>query len=211
MKKRFFTTVCFMIVLLVISPGFGAAGAQDMAVPTADMLRAYADVLSGNQSYIRYNRFDDVASEAVMTDEISQWYGYIFDLPLRFTAFCVTDLDADGNPELLLKLSEDFGFELLRYADGKVYGYPFFARGMEAVTMDGDIHGSSGAGNFGWYTVCFAADYQLETTDVCRQYDDLDEGVVYCIGDTKVTESEFTALNEELWGKDRLIWTAYTP
>ena len=184
---------------------------QDTAVPTAEMLRAYADVLSGNQSYIRYNRFDDVASEAVMTDEISQWYGYIFDLPLRFTAFCVTDLDADGNPELLLKLSEDFGFELLRYAGGKVYGYPFFARGMEAVTMDGDIHGSSSAGDFGWYTVRFAADYRLETADVCRQYDDLDEGVVYCIGDTKVTAGEFTALNEELWGKDRLIWTAYTP
>jgi hypothetical protein len=211
LKKRCFTMTCFLVALLIGSLGPCAATADEPAVPTADILQAYADVLSGNQSYIQCNSFDDVVGEATMADEIDLWYGFGFDPPIRFIAFCVTDLDADGNPELLLKLADDFGYELMRYADGRVYGYPFFARGMEAVTADGEIHGSNGAENFGWYGVSFNADHQLIDVDVCWQYDDLDESILYFIGDTEVSEDEFTALNEELWNKDSLTWTDYTP
>lgn len=211
MKKRCFTMTCFLVALLIGSLGLGAAAADEPAVPTADMLRAYADVLSGTQSYIQCNIFDGVVEEAAMTDEIGQWYGFDFDPPARFIAFCVTDLDGDSNPELLMQLSDDFGYELLRYADGRVYGYPFFARAMETVTADGEIHGSNGAENFGWYWMSFGADHQLITTDVCWQYDDLGENIEYFIGNKEVSEGDFTALNEELWNRESLIWTVYTP
>ena len=152
---------------------------------------AYRNVLLGEQSYIQVNSFDGTMEEAFMQSEISPWYGYVFEVPLRFVAFSVADLDADGSPEMLLKLSDDFGFELLRYEGGQVYGYPFVARAMEAVTADGEIHGSNGAEDFGWYRISFDTDHQPAIAIVCWQYDDPDAGLRYTIGDAEATEAEF--------------------
>jgi hypothetical protein len=199
-----------LLTLLIVSLGTGAAGAEQTAEPSQDILQAYRNVLLGEQSYVQVNSYDGTVEEAFMQSEISPWYGFVFEIPLHFVAFSVTDLDADGNPEMLLKLSDDFGFELLRYADGVVYGYPFVARAMEAVTADGEIHGSNGAEDFGWYRVSFGADHQMAIAVVCWKYDDPDAGLQYTIGDTEVTEAEFNALSEELWNKESLLWTEYT-
>ncbi len=207
-NKRSVTASCILAALLLVCLGTGAAAGQETPASFEEMQMAYQNVLLGSQSYIQCNSYDEIYEEAVMPAEITQWYGFAFDPPLRFEAYSVTDLDMDGSPEILLRLSDDFGYELLRYEDGQVYGYPFFTRAMEYVTAGGEIHGSNGAENFGWYKVDFSAE-QMETVDVCWQYDDLDESIVYFIGDTEVSESEFTALNEELWKKDGIVWTEY--
>lgn len=207
-QKRFVTTAYMLTALLLVCLGAGAAAQQEAAASFEEMQLAYQNVLMGAQSYIQCNSYDETYDEAVMQAEITRWYGFEFDPPLRFEAYSVTDLDMDGNPEILLRLSDDFGYELLRYEDGQVYGYPFFARAMEAVTTEGEIHGSSGAANFGWYKVAFSGE-MMETVDVCWQYDDLDESIVYFIGDTEVSEGEFTAMNEALWEKDGIAWTEY--
>ena len=170
----------------------------------------YRGVVTGEQSYRQVDPFEGTVTETLMTPAISHWYGYLFDPPLNVNAFAVTDLDKDGNPELLLKLSEDFGFELLRWYDGAVYGYPFVARAMEAVTVDGEIHASSGATNFGWLTLSFNG-IDLSRPSVCWMSDEETDTFVCTIGGKIVTLEEFQALNETLWNKDMLEWTDYTP
>lgn len=208
LKKFGVMPICILCALLILLAG--ASGAEQAAEPAQNILQVYRDVLLGERSYTQINTYDGTVDEAFMQSEISPWYGYVFEVPLRFVAFSVTDLDADGSPEMLLELSDDFGFELLRYENGQVYGYPFVARAMEAVTADGEIHGSNGAEDFGWYRVGFGADHQPAVAVVCWQYDDPDAGLRYTIGDAETTEAEFSALNGELWNKDSLLWTEYT-
>lgn len=209
LKRHCFHAIGILLALLIVCLGQGAAAMEQTPAAPKDMMQAYEDVMLGNRRYVQCNFYDDVVEEVFMQSEISLWYGFVFEVPIRFIAFSITDLDADGNPELLLQLSEDFGYELLRYQDGLVYGYPFFARAMEDVTADGDIHGSNGADNFGWYRAGFDAEV-METADICWKYDDLGPGIQFFIGDTEVTEAEFAARCDEIEAKERLTWTEYT-
>lgn len=197
--------LCLIFMFLVFFVPY-AAGA---AATPADAIQAYQDVLLGKTPYIQCNLYEGLTQEAAFTDEIASWYSYLFDPPFTYGSFCVTDLDSDGSPELLLALSEDFGYELLRYEEGRVYGFPFFARAMEAVTADGEIHGSSGAENFGWYRVSFSGD-TMQTEIVCWKDDEESPAFHYQIGGAEGTEADFTALNSELWRKESIGWTDYT-
>ena len=149
----------------------GAANAGQTSAPAQDALQAYEDVLSGARTYLMCDTLENTVTEAMIQPDVSQWYGMIFEAPLHYAAYAVTDLDGDESPEVLLQLTDDFGFELLRYQDGLVYGYPFVARAMEGVTDEGDIHGSNGAANYGWYRARFNGPV-METTVVCWRYDE---------------------------------------
>lgn len=197
-----------LLVSVILCAMLTVGSAQGIASPQ-DMLSAYRQVMLGEQNYFQTDPYEGTVTEATMTPDISQWFGYIFEVPLRFVAFAVTDLDKDGSPELLLKLSEDFGFELLRFSGGAVYGYPFVARAMEAVTADGEIHASNGASDFGWYTLNFSGS-AMETAVVCWTSDAETEGSLYTIGGAEVSESDFTALNDAIWNKAMIEWTDYT-
>ncbi len=199
---------CLLFVLLLCFVPYAAGTAAPAAPP--DILQTYQDVLLGKAPYIQCNLYDGLTQEAAFTDEIASWYGYLFDPPFTYVSFSVTDLDSDGSPELLLALSEDFGYELLRYQDGRVYGFPFFARAMEAVTADGEIHASSGAENFGWYRAIFNGD-TMQTDIICWKDDEESPAFHYQIGGAEGTEADFNALNNALLSKETIGWTDYTP
>lgn len=219
MKPRTFMALCLLLTLAL--PFSDAIAMEQTAASDEEslqsMLRAYQRVLAGTESYFQYDPDanvlcdpdDTMDTEAYMTDEITVWYRYMFGRPLRREAFAITDLDADGYPELLLKLSDDFGYELLRVYDGRVYGYPFVARGMEAVTVDGDIHASSGAENFGWYRLAFR-EAQLEPALLCWKDDTAEPGERFIIDNAIVDEAEFIQMNETLWSKETIRLTDYS-
>ena len=209
MRKLCRIPIRLLLLSLILCALLATGSAQEAAVPQ-DMLAAYRGVVLGEQVYLQADPFEGTVTETMMTPEIRQWYGYLFDIPLRYEAFAVTDLDKDGNPELLLKLSNDFGFELLRFHDGAVYGYPFVARAMEAVTADGEIHAASGAANFGWVTLTFNGS-ELLRSSVCWMSDEETDTIRYTIGGVLVTESEFQALNDTLWAKPMIEWTENIP
>ncbi len=189
---------------------FSAASAGQTAAPAQDALQAYEDVLSGARTYLMCDTLENTVTEAMIQPDVSQWYGMIFEAPLHYAAYAVTDLDGDESPEVLLQLTDDFGFELLRYQDGLVYGYPFVARAMEGVTDEGDIHGSNGAANYGWYRARFNGPV-METTVVCWRYDEQEPPVRFVIGDREVPQAEFEAFNDDLWTRNGLFWTDFMP
>ena len=174
-------------------------------------------MLDGSQPYNQYGSYgnticdpgEDVFTQAVLTKDIAVWYSFMFHLPLHYEAFALTDLDADGAPELLLKLSEDFGFELLRAYDGKVYGYPFVVRSMEAITLDGEIHAANGADNFGWYRVSFDK-AQIQIAEICWKNDMAAAGEQFTIGGTLVSQEDFTQMNDALWATPAVTFTGLT-
>lgn len=202
-------TACLILSLLLTFLITGTACAQPAAAPAQELLSVYDEVLTGERTYLQCDTLDNTVTEATMQPDISLWYGMIFEVPLQYTAYAVTDLDQDGSLEVLLKLSDDFGYELLRAQDGAVYGYPFVARAMEGVTAEGDIHGSNGAENYGWYRVRLNG-AAMETTVVCWRYDEQEPPARFVIGDRDVPQAEFEACNDDLWTRNGLFWTELT-
>ena len=201
-----------LLILLMILTWLFATGvaAEQTMIPAQTVMQSYRDVLLGKRNYIQCNHYESVYRETRFSSEIRQWYGFEFEIPLRIEEFCILDLDGDGGEELLLRLSQDFGFEVLRYLNGQVYGFPFVYRAMEAVTSDGDIHGSNGADDFGWYRVRFAKE-KMEPIELCWKHAEGDERYRYSIGSEDVSDRAFTAQCDALWGKSRPAWLEYSP
>ncbi len=210
MRKGSFGIAHFLLQFLIACLGLGVVLAEQVTVPPRDILQSYQDVLLGKRSYLQCNYYDDIYHETYIPSDILEWYGFEFELPLRFVEFTVTDLDADGFPDLILRLSEDFGFELLRYENGQVYGFPFVSRAMEEITTSGDIHGSSGADDFGWYQVRFYTE-KMETFETCWKHAAENGRYQYVICNEEVSESDFTEFCDGLWRKDHVCWVEYTP
>lgn len=206
-RPREITIILLVIFALLFA---GGAAAEQTISPAQASMQSYRDVLLGKRDYIQCNHYDSVYRETRFSREFRQWYGFEFESPLQIEEFCVIDLDADGGEELLLRLSQDFGFEALRYQNGQVYGFTFVYRAMEAVTSDGDIHGSSGADDFGWYQVRFDRE-KMQSIELCWKHAEGDERYRYSIGGEDASETAFTALSDALWAKSRPSWLEYTP
>lgn len=61
--------------------------------------------------------------------------------------FTTIDLDSDGMQEVILMLDSyaRYGYEILHYQNGAVYGYYMIPRGFEELKLDGTYEGSSSA------------------------------------------------------------------
>jgi len=210
MHKTSGRILCFLLSLLMLCVGASFAAAEPTEPTPSEAMQAYLAVLFGGQPYIRCNLFDNVTEESSLTDEITDWYGYLFDPPFTFAAFALTDLDGNGVPELLLQLSGYFGYELLRYENDQVYGYPFVYRAMQAVTQDGEIASANGADNYGWYRISFDG-ATMNQSVVCWKHDEQTiTDSQYVIGDAQSTEEDFCALDEALWSKPAIAFTDYS-
>lgn len=82
--------------------------------------------------------------EAVMDEE---------DVAMAAGEFAVVDLDGDGAQEIVLWLKingiSDYGFAVLRYHEGDVYGYTLPYRGFMELKEDGTFLFSGGAADSG--------------------------------------------------------------
>jgi hypothetical protein len=206
-RTHVISLVLLMLLAVLIASG---AAAEQATIPADTIMQSYRDVLLGKRDYTQCNHYDSVYRDTRFSGEFYQWYGFEFESPLRIDGFCVIDLDADGSEELVLRLSQDFGFEVLRYENGQVYGFLFVYRAMEAITTSGDIHGSNGADDYGWYQVRFAAE-KMESIELCWKHADGDGRYQYRISGEEVSEMDFTAFCDGLWGKSRPSWEEYTP
>lgn len=205
MKKVFALSAAAVLAALLIAVGCHGAAAQS----PEETMQAYREVLQGSRSYVQCDIYDGITGEAFLPDEIRQWYGYAFENPLRYDAFCLADIDSDGSPEIILRLNEDFGFELLRYENGLVYGFPFVARAMEDITVNGDIMGSSGAEDYGWYQVRFLAE-TMEISEVCWKHVDENYSPYWTVEGQDAPEDDFVKRYDEINAQSRLAFTEYT-
>lgn len=198
-------------LLLCAAPAL-AEGTEPTAAPAVtaqEAMAAYAAVLLDNQPYVQTG---DGAGETTFSAQPASWYGYELGGAYTFSRFCVTDLDADGLPEIILDLPDTegstFGYELLRCEAGTVYGFAFGLRSMEEITREGDIATSSGAFDNGWYTLRFSAD-QVEYVETCRMQS-TGGTVQYFIGEDEVTRDTYLTYINQLEEKEQPMWLEFT-
>jgi hypothetical protein len=168
-------------MLILLVLAIGNVLAEETMISPSDMMQSYQDVLSGNRSYMQCNHYDGVYQEMVMPRDLFEWYGF-----------------------------EDFGFEVLHNENDQVYGFPFVYRAMEQITSSGDIHGSNGAEDYGWYQVRFDEE-KMETLEICWKHSDGENQHQFYIGEEEVSESDFTEFCDGLWKESGPAWIEYTP
>lgn len=108
------------------------------------------------------------------------------------------------NPEVFLLI--------LHNIEGEWYGYTVTHRGCEHVKADGTIYGSSGAGDWEFYTISAFSQTGFETTRLlwCESAYNYDER--YFVGGAPVSQQEFEAAMNVQAEKELPVWhSAYAP
>lgn len=112
--------------------------------------------------------------------------------------FAIMDLNNDGENEVILWIQingvSDFGFEILRYQEGSVYGYTLFYREFMELKTDGTFIFSGGAADWGIGKLSFLGnEYTINKLYYCEsQYNSDNElEAQYFSNGTPYSEEEF--------------------
>ncbi|MBD5532776.1 MAG: M56 family metallopeptidase [Lachnospiraceae bacterium] len=120
------------------------------------------------------------------------------DITVTANKFAMIDLNNDGENEVILWLQingvSDFGFEILRYQEGSVYGYTLFYRAFMDLKTDGTFIFSGGAADWGIGKLSFSGnEYTINKLYYCESRYDSDNEleVQYFSNGTPYSEEEF--------------------
>ena len=116
-------------------------------------------------------------------------------------------------PELILWLTvnnnDDFGFEVLRYQDGVVYGHTLPYRSFMDLKDDGTFSFSSGAADYGFGRVEFTEkSYTIDKISYSESgYDSNNNQILsYFVNHESATEEEFLSVINKQGEKAGVIW-----
>ena len=111
-------------------------------------LAPYGPVMTGEATFL------SVSDRRMM--RLGQVGADLADMAVTFSQFAMADVDADGLPEVIVKLSigsDDYGFEILDARDGAIYGYTLVYRSLIDLKADGTFSYASGAADEGFGTL----------------------------------------------------------
>lgn len=137
---------------------------------------------------------DKIGIEQVGFDE--SWNPYL-------NKFAILDMDGDKIPEVVIEIDSscDGFYEVLHYDNGKVYGYYFVYRAMEALKDDGTYICSGGAANNNINNLSFSSD---SLSLVTLAYSDMTDK--YFIMNEPVTNTEFELYCDKQNAKTDATW-----
>ena len=109
----------------------------------------YKSILLGTSNFI----CTDLGNKSLNISEIGQAVTDDDSITVNATKFAVTDLDGDGEEEVVLWLQingvSDYGFEILHEQNGEIYGYTLQYRAFMDLKTDGTFLFSGGAADSG--------------------------------------------------------------
>lgn len=85
------------------------------------------------------------------TDVIIDFQGVLSEIPYGYpektsiVQFAVADMDGDTIPEIILEIDEYYGYIILRYSEGNIYGNVTNYRNMSSLNTYGTFESSGGA------------------------------------------------------------------
>lgn len=169
--------------------GGAAAPAPVQETENAEAMAAYQAVLQGGTEFVDAASGNDFAladvQELVTTDT---------SISIQPDSAAAVDLDGDGASELILSLSingnNTYGFLILHYQDGTVYGYVLSQRAFSDLRTDGTFLSSGGAADT---AICrIALDKTAYTVDpYIRSVSDSSTGVSYYVNGEEATQAEY--------------------
>ena len=166
---------------------------QSNVLPHEGAKECYKAILIDNANFIS----TDLQNQELNLTEIKK---IITDdeITVNITQFAMLDLDSDGQNEIVLWIQingiSDYGFEILRYQNGAVYGYTLPYRELMNLKTDGTFLFSGGAADYGIGKVKFSENgYTVNQQSYSEsQYDSNNElNVQYFVNGESCSEEAF--------------------
>jgi hypothetical protein len=132
------------------------------------------------------------------------------DGPMQIIRFAILDLDRDGVPEVILEEEEDYGYVILRYQDGRVYGYPLGYRSFKTPRTDGTFEYSSGVMDFGFGILNFDRNTLSHIEMTYCVSGENDNPTSFFVNRVPATEKEFDAAFDAQYNKPEATWYDFT-
>ncbi|MBD5481454.1 MAG: M56 family metallopeptidase [Lachnospiraceae bacterium] len=185
---------CSLIKGNVEDNGYHANGDENDGQLPLSLEESYQAVLLNNGDFFS----TDLQNEKINLTNIKEVVTDDDSITVTANKFAMMDLNNDGENEVILWLQingvSDFGFEILRYQEGSVYGYTLFYREFMDLKTDGTFSFSGGAADWGIGKLSFSGnEYTINKLYYCEsQYDSDNElEVQYFSNGTPYSEEEF--------------------
>lgn len=226
-KKKSHAAIILMTVLALLLVGCAAGhatlGGGETKVNNGDNSSAPQEEQSENSEALKAvlqrntDFFSIDANKNLNINQLSQAVSNDSSVTAEATKFAFLDLDNDGTPEVVLWLTvngnDDYGFEILRYQNGVVYGYTLSYRAFMNLKADGTFSFSSGAADSGFGTVKFTEkNYSIdEVTYSKSDYDSNNNmSISYFVDHKSATENAFRSALDRQSEKADAAWYNFT-
>lgn len=170
---------------------------------------AFKSVLKNNTEF-----YSTSANESLTLCQLNKAVSSDSNVSAEVTKFAIVDLDNDGIAEVVLWLlvngNDYYGCEVLRYQDGKVYGYTLWYRAFNTIKTDGTFSFSSSASSMGFGSVSFNNDSYAVKEIARRETDSVTGELIYAVDNKIATEREFNFAMDTQNAKADITWYDFT-
>ncbi len=176
------------------------------------IMETYKAVLQENTEL-----FSVDANKTLNINQLNQSVSDDSSVTTKATKFAIVDLDNDDKPEVILWLSVNnddyYGFEVLRYQNGVVYGYTLRYRSFMDLKANGTFSFSSGAADSGFGTVKFTENtYSIDKITYSESSYDSNNNmnISYFVDHESATEDAFLSAVKRQSEVADATWYDYT-
>lgn len=169
-------------------------------------------VLQGNTEF-----FSTDANKNLNISQLNQAVSDDSNVTATVTKFAIVDLDIDGTSEVILWLTVNnddyYGFEVLRYQNGMVYGYTLWYRSFMDLKANGRFSFSSGAADSGFGTLAFTENtYSIDKITYSESSYDSNNNmsISYFVNQQSATEDEFLSAVNRQGEEPDVTWYDFT-
>ncbi|MDE6673355.1 MAG: hypothetical protein K2K19_00880 [Acetatifactor sp.] len=147
-------------------------------------------------------------------DSDMPWEGLLRDQPFGFPEqkticrFAVVDLDGDTVPEVVLEIEGYYGYLILQYNEGQIYGNEAYYRAMENLRENGAFISSDGAFDNTIEKLFFVGDTYITDSKIHRELSNY--GNRYHIDDILISESGHDRVDALVGEIPEVEWHDYT-
>ena len=169
---------------------------------------SYQSVLQNKTEF-----FSTDAKKNLYVDQLNQAVSDDSSVTVKVIKFAIVDLEKDGTSEVILWLdvnnNDSYGFEILRYQDGTIYGYTIWYRTFMDLKADGTFSFSSGAAGNGFGTVKFTENgYTMDKISYSESsYDSNNNQIIsYFVNQESANEDDFLSAIKKQSEKTGATW-----
>lgn len=220
MKNRFCILFITMLLILVMAgcknTGESSPAPSDNSSPStqsdASPMSTYKSVLQNKTQF-----FSTDAKKNLNISQLNQAVSDDDSVKVKAIKLAIADLENDEIPEVILWLdvntNEYYGFEVLRYRDGVVYGYTLPYKSFMDLKDDGTFSFSSGAADSGFGKVKFTENgYSIDKITYSESSDNSGNNQItsYFVNNQSASEEDFLSAINKQSDKTAITWYDFT-
>jgi len=209
-----------MLLILVMAgcknTGESSPAPSDNSSPStqsdASPMSTYKSVLQNKTQF-----FSTDAKKNLNISQLNQAVSDDDSVKVKAIKLAIADLENDEIPEVILWLdvntNEYYGFEVLRYRDGVVYGYTLPYKSFMDLKDDGTFSFSSGTADSGFGKVKFTENgYSIDKITYSESSDNSGNNQItsYFVNNQSASEEDFLSAINKQSDKTAVTWYDFT-